>query len=97
MTTINEFRDARDSSGNSESDVRSVSAHCRGFGSGAHWTADRIAGAAEALKRSVDLGLVEPSDALVNLAKYSRNQQELAASRNPARQRPAHSPGRRTP
>ena len=34
MTTINEFRAARDSSGLNEPDVRTMFAHCRGFSSG---------------------------------------------------------------
>lgn len=82
MTTINEFRAARDSSGNNEPDVRTMFAHCRGFSSGADWAAARISDRAESLNRSIFSGQVEPHEALVLLAAYARRQQKLAESRN---------------
>lgn len=81
MTTLKEFNHARSYTAASEPSLRTGFAHSRGFRSGADWTADRIAGAAEALKQAVDSGIVDPADALANLAVYARNHQKLAQSR----------------
>lgn len=85
MTTLNEFRQARDESGDEEPDLRTTFAHCRGFSAGAEWASSKLADSAESLQHAVDKGDVEPAEALEYMASYARGHQKLAASRRQAK------------
>lgn len=77
MTTIREFREARDASAKVEKNVRTEFAHCRGFRAGAEWASKRIAERLETMHKADRLTPEEEAEAAV---RYARSNERLAAS-----------------